>query len=295
MKIIHNLENTILENVQNFNIEQTLECGQCFNYDKINEWEYVIIARGKMLHIKQEEDTVYFMNVNKQEDTEFWIEYLDLNRDYFEINTFLLKQKGFLNDAVTKKYGLRILNQEFHESLLGFIISQNKAIPHIRKIVRIISERYGECVGELGGKSYYSFPGVDKLSRITVDEFRECKTGFRAPYLYDAVLHLKNGNLNDKELSTLPIEEARSRLLEIKGVGNKIADCVLLYGLNFREAFPVDVWIKRIMEEVYFKKEVSIEQIQEFAEKKFGQYGGYAQQYLFYYGREMKIGKKTRK
>ncbi len=149
--------------------------------------------------------------------------------------------------------------------------------------------------GELNGKSYYSFPSIDQLSEITVEEFRECKAGFRAPYLYDAVRHLKSGNLSDKELSALPIEEARRKLLEIKGVGNKIADCVLLYGLNFREAFPVDVWIKRIMEEIYFKGEASREQIQEFAETKFGRYGGYAQQYLFFYGREMKIGKKTRK
>ena len=292
MRIINDNENTLLINVKDFSIEQTLECGQCFNFDKINENEYVIIAKGKLLHIKQEDETITLYNVNDSNDVKLWIEYLDLDRNYGEIKSFLLNRDLYLQEAIESKYGVRILNQEFYESLLSFIISQNKNITHIKQIVKTISERYGEPLGEVCGRSYYSFPSISRLSSVTDAEFRECKVGFRAPYLVDAIKHLNN-DLNTETFINLPIDEARNRLIEIKGVGTKISNCVLLFGLGYREAFPVDVWIKRTMEEIYFNKETPINQIQEFAEERFGKYGGYAQQYLFYYGRDNKIGKKT--
>lgn len=295
MKLIVGEENTIIENVQDFNIEQTLECGQCFHFDKIAELEYVVISSGKLLHLKQTDKTLIFFNTTQDEVIHFWINFFDLNRNYSEIKSFLLANESVLHDAINEKYGVRILNQNFNEMLISYIISQNKNITHIKQIIKGLSLNYGECVGEVKGKLYYTFPSIKRLSALSEEDFRQCKTGFRAPYLVDAIAHITNGNLLAEELMNMPIMMAREKLLKVKGVGNKIANCVLLFGLGYREAFPVDVWIKRVMEEIYFKQETPIEEIQKLADTRFGKYGGYAQQYLFYYGRENKIGKIARK
>lgn len=295
MKLIVGEENTIIENVQDFNIEQTLECGQCFHFDKIAELEYVVISSGKLLHLKQKGKTLTFFNTIQDEVIDFWMNYFDLNRNYGEIKSFLLMNESVLHDAINEKYGVRILNQNFYEMIISFIISQNKNITHIKQIIKGLSLNYGECLGEVNGKLYYAFPSMKKLSELSEEDFRQCKTGFRAPYLVDAIAHIINGNLLAEELINMPIALAREKLLKVKGVGNKIANCVLLFGLGYREAFPVDVWIKRVMEDIYFKQETPIEEIQKLADTRFGKYGGYAQQYLFYYGRENKIGKIARK
>lgn len=285
--------NIYIDKVIDFNIEQTLECGQCFHFDKIDEMEYVVIAYGKLLHIKQENDTLILYGKDKAEAESIWIPYFDLERDYGIIKSTLLKKDEKLRDAITEKYGVRILNQEFYETLISFIISQNKQIPHIKKIVFALSDTYGEPLGEVGGKMYYSFPTLERLGEITEDNYRELKTGFRAPYLKCAS-DMLNSTLEEKKIKELPYDEAKEMLIQIKGVGEKVANCVLLFGLSHRNAFPVDVWIKRTMEAVYFDgADTSKEKITEFAKDRFGEYGGYAQQYLFFYGRDGGIDKKA--
>lgn len=284
----------LIENIKDFNIEQTLECGQCFNFEKIALMEYALVARGKLLHVKQVDDKLFLLNAEKV-DLELWENYFDLKRDYRLIKKFLIEKEIKLKTAIDEKPGVRILNQEFYETLISYIISQNKNISHIKQIIRTISERFGKPLGEIDGRMYYSFPTIVELGKITEQHFIECKTGFRAPYLKCAVDALNSGELDYEKLIKMNEQEVRDSLLKIKGVGEKITNCVMLFGLGFRDAFPVDVWIKRIMEEMYFGKDTSIETIQKFAKNKFGEYGGYAQQYMFYYGREMKIGKKTSK
>lgn len=283
-----------IENIKDFNLEQTLECGQCFNFEKISDLEYALVSRGRLLHVKQVGDTLHLLNA-KESDLEIWENYFDLKRDYGIIKEFLINKENKLKTPIDEKPGVRILNQEFYETLISYIISQNKNITHIKQIIRTISERFGEPIGEIEGKVYYSFPSIEALGKLTEQHFIECKTGFRAPYLKCAVDALNNGQLVYEDLILKSEEEVRESLLKIKGVGEKITNCVMLFGLGFRDAFPVDVWIKRIMEDMYFDKETSIETIQKFAKVKFGEYGGYAQQYLFYYGREKKIGKITSK
>lgn len=142
------------------------------------------------------------------------------------------------------------------------------------------------------GEKYYSFPNMKQLSNITEADFREMKTGFRAPYLSDAVKKLSTGIINEKEIRMLKEEDARKKLMEIKGVGEKVANCVMLFSLGYRQAFPIDVWIKRIMETLYFNgKDTSKEIIGKCAKELYGEYGGYAQQYLFCFGRDNKVGK----
>lgn len=292
MRINYKNENIIVEDVEDFVLSQTLECGQCFRYDKIGDNDYIIVAMNKMLHIKQEEQTLTLYNTTEDDYKNIWEDYFDLKTDYGAIKKILLEKDDKIKDAIDTQGGIRILNQEFDEVLMSFIISQNQQIPRIRKIISEICERYGDEAGTFNGKTYYTFPDKMKLAEITEEEYRECKTGFRASYLYGAAQMLKDSSINGEELKNLDRDEAEQKLTGIRGVGKKVADCTLLFGLGFKAAFPIDVWIKRIMEELYFGKEVKKEVIQEYAAKCFGEWGGYAQQYLFAYARENKSKNK---
>lgn len=293
MRILKENENTIVEGIKDFDLSQTLECGQCFRFYKQDEQDYVIVAYKHMLHIKQVDDKLIFLDTDKEIVEKLWIPYFDLKRDYGEIKRFLLRKDNILETAIKEKFGVRILNQEFHEMLISFIISQNKQIPHIKQLVKRISENYGDYIGEVNGEKYFSFPDVDALGTITEEAFREMKTGFRAPYLYDAAQKLSKSEISVEILRGLAEDDIRKKLLGVKGVGEKVANCVMLFSLGFRDAFPIDVWIKRIMETLYFDgNDTSKDKIQGFARDLYGEYGGYAQQYLFCFGRDNKVGVK---
>ena len=272
--------NVILVNVCDFNIQQILECGQCFHFKKIDEMEYVTVAFERALHIKQDKGIVILYNTSVDEYNSIWKKYFDMDTDYGKIKETLESTSDELKEAIKEQYGIRILRQEFSETLLSFIISQNKQIPHIKKIVENISRKYGKLVGVVNNEEYYSFPKLDVLCNITEEDFRELKTGFRAPYLCNAIKYLQEWS-EDGVMQDLSYEEAKEKLMSIKGVGDKVANCVLLFGLGYTSAFPVDVWIKRIMEQLYFKKDTPKNKIEEFAKEHFGEYGGYAQQYMF--------------
>lgn len=281
----------ILKNVKNFDLGQTLECGQCFHFKKLGESEYGLVAFGKLLHVKQQKDTVIFYNTSEDEYQKVWMRYFDLDRDYGEIKDYLLDRDDHLKSAIETMQGVRILRQEFFEILISFIISQNKQIPHIKQIVETISRKFGTYVGNIGEEEFFAFPDSEKMKHITLEELRECKTGFRAPYILDAVIKVNDLSIHEEFLKKADLQICAESLMKIKGVGEKISNCVMLYGLEKREAFPIDVWMKRIMEFIYFDRQATIEEIACLAKEKFGQYGGYAQQYLFYYGRENKLGK----
>ena len=288
MRIIEDNQNTMIEDISHFNLTQTLECGQCFRFHQIEKLEYIVIAKGSLLHIKQIENNLVFYNTSRHKVENVWLDYFDLNRNYGEIKEALLGKDERIRTAIEEKYGVRILNQDFHEVLITFIISQNKQIPHIKQIIARISKQYGRFLGQIDGEEYYDFPTLHALKNITEQQFRDMKTGFRAPYLVDAISKLAEG-LSAESLQGFSYGEAKEELLKIKGVGAKVANCVLLFGLGYRNAFPVDVWVKRAMESVYFKKETPVADITTFARETFGEYGGYAQQYLFYYTRDKKI------
>lgn len=280
----------LLENTNDFSVAQTLECGQCFHFKKIAENEYGVVAYGRLLHISQNSEYVIFHNTTKEDFENIWKHYFDLDRDYGKIKEFLLETDDKLKQAIETMWGVRILRQEFFETLISFIISQNKQIPHIKQIVAAISKMHGPYLGNLGEEEFYGFPDSKKMLEVTLEELKECKTGFRGPYIIDAVKKVCDGTVDENILRRADSEECMKNLMLIKGVGEKIANCTMLFGLEKREAFPIDVWIKRIMESLYFEREASKEEIAEFAVEKYGKYGGYAQQYLFYFGRETKMG-----
>lgn len=289
MDIVQKDNDIYLYNVEDFDLGQTLECGQCFRFNKIKDNEYIIVAYHIMQRVGQVQDTVIFYDCDIDTFNNVWYEYFDFETNYKEIKDYLLKYDDKLKEAIEKKNGIRILKQEFFENLLSFIISQNKQIPHIMKIVDDIANKYGDKLGEYEGREYYSFPTVEQLKGATEEDFKELKTGFRAPYLMDAIRMVADGSINIESFSDLTTLEVEKELIKIKGVGTKVANCVLLFSLGRRDAFPVDVWIQRIMEELYYngektKKEVIID----FVKEHFGEYGGYAQQYLFYYARDGK-------
>lgn len=290
MKIIQNDGNIILSGVKDFELGQTLECGQCFHYDKVDDNEYIIVAYNKMLHICQNGDKVTLFDTTIEDYENIWKHYFDFDRDYAEIKKYLISKDEKLKPAILDKYGVRILNQEFSETLMSFIISQTKQIPQIKQVVKMISEKFGNYLGEFNGEKYYAFPDVDTLKTLTKEDFAECKAGFRAAYLVEASKFITL-EMNDKYFVGYSYEKAKKELLSIKGVGEKVANCVLLFSLGYRNAFPVDVWIKRTMENIYFHKETPVPVIQKFGEDKFGEYGGYAQQYLFFFGKTSNIKK----
>ena len=282
--------NVILDGVVDFNVEQIFECGQCFHFERLDDMDYVTVAHGRALRITQTENKVTLHNTDLSEYNSIWKNYLDMDTDYGVIKKWLLDRDDRLRDAITATYGIRILRQEFHEMLMSFIISQNKQIPHIKQIVANISENFGREAGEINGRKYYAFPDVKALMAITEEDYRSMKTGFRAPYLVSAAGALEAG-MTAENLCLGSYDEAKAELMRIKGVGDKVANCVLLFGLGYRNAFPVDVWVKRIMENVYFHEDTSKEKIMDFAKENFGEYGGYAQQYLFHYARMTKMPK----
>lgn len=281
----------IVKNICDFDLEQTLECGQTFHFEKIDDEDYIVIAKGRMLHVsqagKKEDVSLIFHDVTKDEFENIWATYFDLYTDYGQIKERLLSKDDKLKEAIESKWGVRILNQDFFEMLMSFIISQNKQISQIKQLVFRISQCYGSKVGEYNGKVYCSFPDINQAAIITEDDFREMKMGFRAPYLYDAVHKCQNGQIDESEFLNMTDEQVMQKLMTIKGVGTKVASCVMLFGLGRKAAFPVDVWMKRIMEKLYFGKDTKKEKIMEFAKMQYGDLGGFAQQYLFYYARSI--------
>ena len=296
MKIRKRKNDVIIEEVKDFLLSQTLECGQCFRFDQIDKEEYAVVANNRLLHIKQEKDTLIFYDTTKEDVVEFWVHYFDLDKDYRQIKNFLRRKDEKLRPIIKDRWGIRILNQDFHETLITFIISQNKQIPHIQKIVNDLSEKYGKYLGKINDKKYYAFPTINRLGTLTEKQWRDLKVGFRAPYLMDAAEMLSKRRLKYNTFfeygNRIDEKYARNILTSIKGVGDKVANCVMLFSLGYTSSFPIDVWVKRIMETMYFDgDEVSKEEIAEFAKKTYGKYGGYAQQYLFYYGRDNNLGK----
>lgn len=277
----------IVTDIESFDIEQILECGQCFRFEKIKDKHYIIIAHEKVLNIKQDNDKIEFFPTNKKDFENIWINYFDLKTNYKEIKKQLEKDP-ILKDAINFAPGIRILNQDPWECLISFIISQNNRIPMIKQVIKNISEKYGNNLN-----NYFSFPTISQLKVANNDDLMLCKTGFRSKYILDAINKIENKQVCLESLYSNSLEDSKQILMNIKGVGTKVADCVLLFSLKKSEVFPTDVWIKRVMEHFYFdKQETNIKTIHEFAKNKWQHLSGYAQQYLFYYARSQKIGTK---
>ena len=291
MKLYEKDNSIILEEIENFDAKAIFTCGQAFRWYEESDGSFTTVHLGRVLNVLNEKDRVIFKGTNLKEFDEIWMDYFDLNTDYKEIRK-VLSNNEILPKAMEYGEGIRILNQNHFEMLISFIISANNMIPRIKKSIEVISMRYGKFICEDENRKDYSFPTVEELSRATVEDLREfAKVGFRDKRIFDTVNMILNEKIDLDNFENLETDILREELLKFSGVGNKVADCIMLFSYKRGEVFPVDVWIKRVMEELFIKKETPVKKISKEADRIFGKYAGYAQQYLFYYGREEKIGK----
>ena len=291
MKLYEKDNSIILEEIENFDAKAIFTCGQAFRWYEESDGSFTTVHLGRVLNVLNEKNRVIFKGTNLKEFDEIWMDYFDLNTDYKEIRK-VLSNNEILPKAMEYGEGIRILNQNHFEMLISFIISANNMIPRIKKSIEVISMRYGKFICEDENRKYYSFPTVEELSRATVEDLREfAKVGFRDKRIFDTVNMILNEKIDLDNFENLETDILREELLKFSGVGNKVADCIMLFSYKRGEVFPVDVWIKRVMEELFIKEETPVKKISKEADRIFGKYAGYAQQYLFYYGREEKIGK----
>lgn len=274
MKITYKDNGVYVTETKDFDIKRSCECGQCFRFDG-DGTGYVGVVKGHIIKLRHLEDGCFFEGITKELFDKLCIPYFDLNRDYGPIVEELCKGDPVMAAACSYGRGIRLYNQDTWESLISFIISQNNNIPRIKGIIA----RLCELAGNKLENGLYSFPGVETLINYSAEDLAPIRAGFRAKYIEDAAKKVYSGEVDLEALITLPYEEAKAKLMTIKGVGPKVADCVLLFGAGHIEAFPRDVWIKRAMAALY----------PENPEKDFGNFGGIAQQYLFVYARENKL------
>jgi len=274
MKVIYEAKRVIVREVDHFNLAETLDCGQCFRFNKDANGCWSGIARGKSVTLIPLEDGMILENCTADDFECQWREYFDLDRDYEAI------RQEYMQDSAMKmcaEYapGIRILRQEPWETLISFIISANNNVPRIKGIVERLCEGFGETVD--GG---FAFPTAQRLAMLEVEELASLRAGWRAGYILDAAKRVSDGRLPLEDIRHLPMNEAREALMTVRGVGPKVAECVLLYGMGRLEAFPMDVWMKRAMAMLFPGKKP----------EDFGEFAGIAQQYIFHFSRMQKIG-----
>ncbi len=262
---------------EEFNPQHIFECGQCFRFKKEPDESYTIVAKNRVINVLQKGNDIYFNNTTDEEFSDIWEDFFDLKTDYKSIKKTLSKSDEYMEEAVRYGNGIRILRQDLWETIVSFIISANNNIPRIQGIVERLCERFGKPL-EYNGNTYFSFPEAEKIS----GDLSFLRAGYRVPYIQDACEKVLSGTLNLENSKKLSTEDARKNLLTVMGIGPKVCDCILLFGLSKCEVFPVDVWVKRSVSALYKTEEDP----REFAKNKFGNFAGYAQQYLFYYMRE---------
>ena len=273
----------VIKNATDFSLTDTFDCGQCFRFNPVEKNRYIGVAFGNVAEIISKDGDVIIKNVSKEEFLKNWVEFLDLERDYKEIKRELSKDEK-VNKAIEYGGGIRILKQEFFECLISFIISQQNNIPKIKKAIEGFCVLFGEEIS-YNGEKYYTFPAPEKLKDISISQLAPLKIGYRDKYIIDAVQKVLSGEISYEKLLNSSYEDAKKQLLGIMGVGEKVANCVLLFSLLKSEAFPVDTWIKKAMESLYNLEEKNIPQ---YTRMNFGKYSGFAQQYIFYYIRNNK-------
>jgi len=286
MKVTEKNNSVIVDNISDFNPTHTFMCGQCFRWDAESDGSYTGVAFSKVVNISCNNGRLLIKNITLNEFNSQWKYYLDLETDYDSLKKILSSDSN-VKTAIDFGWGIKILNQEIFECLISFIISTQNAIPRIKKIVSGLSGMYGKKLF-FGNKVYYAFPTLEELSGITEESLAPLKAGYRAAYIIDAVNKIKSGEVNLDRIREFSYADAKKELMKIKGVGPKVADCVLLFSCGKKEAFPVDVWVKRTVQNLYLDSNAKEKDISLFAANHFGKYAGVAQQYLFYHARENK-------
>ena len=274
----------IIEGVKDFNTDHIFDCGQCFRWQRQEDGSYIGPAMGRVVKISYADRQLIIDNCGKEDFENIWKKYLDLDTDYGLIKEKLSAEDQIMQAASEYGYGIRILRQDFWETVVSFIISQNNNIPRIKGCIESICEKFGEHAGEYGGKAYFSIPSPSTLASLSSEDLAPCRLGYRAPYLVKmAQQFVDRGGPDVVEAELKNAEDPIQALQQFCGIGPKVAACISLFGLGRMDAFPIDVWMRRVMNRLYDIDEKDVKAMKDYAKKHFGENGGIAQQYLFYY------------
>ena len=281
----------ILKNQDSFNLEHIFECGQCFRWNREEDGSYIGVIDSCVIKVKKESEQIVFTGKTIDGNFEEIVkQYFDLDTDYNEYKRKLSNIDNYLKESINFGEGIRILKQDLWECIISFIISANNNIPRIKKIIEKLSLNYGEKI-EFEGKEYYTFPTPENLSKASVEDLRNLGLGFRDKRIYNTTKMILEKQVDlDKIKNMSTTNEMREELLKLDGVGPKVADCILLFSLKRVDVFPIDVWVRRVMNELYIhnqdEEKVNKKELQKLAQEKFLGLCGIAQQYLFYWKRE---------
>lgn len=279
----------IIEGVEKFSIQQIADSGQTFRWIKDKKGGYTGVVFGKIINVIQEEGKIIINGSNEEDYEKIWKNYFDLDRDYKELINSFKGKDIHLDNAIVYGEGIRILNQDLWEMIISFIISGNNNIPRIRKSIELICERYGDYIDEIEGIKYYKFPTPEQLSIATIQDLRNCGVGYRDTYIYKTTKAIIEKQVDLEGIKDMNLEDARKELKKLAGIGDKVADCILLFSCNKTNTFPIDTWVKKVLTKYYGLEKTGTKEVNAFVREYFGEHCGIAQQYLFYYIRNSKI------
>lgn len=263
----------ITKEIPYFNIAQICDSGQCFRMEKIDENRYSVIASGNYLEITQKGEKCIFLCEEEAFEI-FWKNYFDLDTDYGEYLQQINPNDTYLSRAGIFGSGIRILQQDLWETIVSFLISQQNNITRIRKCIQNICEKYGEKRLNFHGEVYYTFPKADALAKLEDDELKMCNLGYRSKYVVRTAKSIVSGEVDLEKIQKMPYKKAKAELLNLFGVGEKVADCICLFALHHLQAFPIDTHIRQVLDKHYKRG---------FPNRRYKGFQGVMQQYIFYY------------
>lgn len=265
----------------NFDLKSTITCGQIFRYIE-NEGNYIVVIKDRVISLTEDNDYITIES-NKEENLKEVIEdYFDLNRNYEDIEKNILEKDEKIKDALVFSRGLKMIHQDPFETVIAYVISQNNRVPSIAKSLNLIAENYGTKIN-FKGIDYYLFPDYKVLKDLTVDDYRNCKVGFRDKYLHGIVKSINENELNLNSIYDMNSADSLDYLMKFKGIGTKVASCILLFAYQKFDVYPIDTWVKKFMREDYNIEGES--NIRKFTLSKYQEYSGLAIQYMFNYKR----------
>lgn len=284
-------DSTCCMTIEHFSLEQIYESGQAFRWIRLKPNDYIVINEQKWVRVEQKDTLLTFYHTSK-EDMSMWIRYFDLDRDYGKIKNSYVGIDDYLDKAMEYGYGIRILKQSLFEILITFIISSNNHIPRIKNSVLKISEFANNRIGDYEGIRIFSFPSSSGIASFSEEQWKELRLGYREKYIRRTVEMIEEAQIDLQSLYDMDTQSAKGELMKCSGVGDKVADCILLYGLGRLDTFPVDTWMKKVMQVRYRMREIEDnKKIRKKGLELFGDTAGIAQQYLFYYERTKRKGR----
>lgn len=268
--------------VNNFNLHDTVTCGQIFRFYEEDDNSYTIILNDRIINVKMDKNELIIDSNNMDNIENIVRNYFDLDYDYEKLNSEIISIDSSNKYLVESCNGLKMINEPRFELIISYILSANNGVPQIRNSLNMIAKKYGEKV-LFRDKEYYLFPSVDKLKNVSIDEYRECKAGFRDKYIYEIVSKINNKEFDIDSIETMNSDDALIYLMNNKGIGEKVASCILLFGYHRFDVFPIDTWVKKYMIEKYNLEKVK--DIREYMKGKYNDNCGLVIQYIFHYNR----------